>query len=279
MIDIHIHGLNNLDTSTNSVEDILTMATILKRRGITGFLPTLYSNSMNEMRRQMALITQAISQQTQDHSQILGIHLEGPFLNPNKAGALNSSSFIQPSEYALKALLEGFKDIVKIITIAPEIEGSLKVIKMIRDMGIVVSLGHSDATFYDAQKAYNAGAQGITHLFNAMRGFHHREPGLAGFGLLNADIYIEVIADNFHLHDETLNMIFKMKNKERILIISDSVAFSDSSKDGIRNKEGTLMGGANTLDESIERLKRMGITDESISLAVNDNQRRYLFKT
>ena len=96
-------------------------------------------------------------------------------------------------------MIEGFEDIVKIVTIAPELEDALHLIKTMSNMGIIVSLGHSDATYQETEKAFHAGAKGITHLFNAMRGFHHREPGIAGFGLTNPDIYVEVIADPFHL--------------------------------------------------------------------------------
>src|SRR4030043_1406372 len=156
-------------------------------------------------------------------SRIIGGHLEGPFLNPSRCGSLNAASFIDPTEYKFKELIEGFEDIVKIITIAPEINGAIRLIKKMSDKGIIVSMGHSDATYAEAEAGFNAGAMGITHIFNAMRGFHHREPGLAGFGLLNQDIYIEVIADTYHLHPKTLELIFKTKNHNRIIIISDTV--------------------------------------------------------
>lgn len=276
MIDIHIHGLGDKDTLSKSVEDILTIAYNLHQRGIKGFIPTIYPAYINDMRQQMALIKEAMSKQSHQQAKIFGIHIEGPFLNPQRAGALNSSSFLEPTEYNLNKLLDEFADIVKIITIAPELNGALRLIKMIRDLGIVVSLGHSDATFDEAQKAYKAGAKGITHLFNAMRGIHHREPGLAGFGLINEDIYVEVIADNFHLHEDVLKMIFKMKNKERIILISDSVKGEGSENNGIMNNQGNLMGGSFTIDISLKRLNKIGIPLDDALLTVYENPKRYL---
>ena len=160
---------------------------------------------------------------THHPSRIIGIHLEGPFLNPTKCGALDAKTFLEPKENQLEELLEGLEDIVKIITISPELQGAIQLIKKVSDMGIIVSMGHSDATFSEAEAGLNAGARGITHIFNAMRVFHHREPGIAGFGLINKDIYVEVIADPFHLHSKTLELIFKTKNPEKIIIVSDTV--------------------------------------------------------
>ena len=271
MIDIHIHGISNL-----GIEDLISIAKLLKQRGVEGFLPTIYPSSIHKMREDMAITRDAFSHQTQEQAKILGLHLEGPFLNPLKAGALNSNSFLQPTEYNLEKLIDGFEDFIKIITLAPELAGAMKLIKKITDKGIIVSLGHSDATFDIANKAYNSGAKGITHIFNAMRGFHHREPGLAGFGLLNKDIFIEVIADPFHLHAETLKMIFKVKNKDRIIIVSDSVRNEKGSSSGIKNEKEILCGGSFILDKSLEWLIEIGVSKGDLLKAVSDNPKRYL---
>jgi N-acetylglucosamine-6-phosphate deacetylase len=135
-------------------------------------------------------------------------------------GALDAASFLDPDEGSLKKLIEGYEDIVKIITIAPELQGALKLIKNISDAGIIASMGHSDALYADAEAGHRAGARGITHLFNAMRGIHHREPGLAGYGLMNKDIYIEFIADPFHLDAGMIEFILSAKNQDRIIIVS-----------------------------------------------------------
>jgi len=225
-------------------------------------------------------------------STILGLHLEGPFLNPSKCGALDARMFIEPSEKNLQKLLEGFEDVVKIATIAPEIKGASKLIRKISDMGIIVSMGHSDATFSEAEAGFHAGAKGITHIFNAMRSFHHREPGIAGFGLINDDIYVEVIADPFHLHPKTLKLVFKTKNPKKIIIVSDSVKETNSPssppcKGGVQRRtqkrvkavtdaHGKLQGGSMTIVESSKRLIKMGFDETVIMDCITKNPRRYL---
>ena len=111
--------------------------------------------------------------------------------------------------------MEGFGDVVKIVTIAPELNDAAELIRAITHTGIIVSMGHSDATYREAHAGFSAGAKGVTHIFNAMRGVHHREPGIAGFGLTNPDVYVEVIADPFHLHPKTIELIFSAKKPEK----------------------------------------------------------------
>ena len=247
-IDIHTHGIDGVDTRTGNVDAILAIAEIHGTSGVTKIVPTLYSSPLREMRAQMETVRKAMEFQKKSvpprtagaergqggaPARILGIHLEGPFLNPVKCGALDAPSFSEPGEYALMELLEGFEDIVKIITVAPEIRGAISLIKKMSGMGIVVSMGHSDATYAEAESGFQAGARGITHIFNAMRGMHHREPGIAGFGLLNRDIYIEVIADPYHLHPKTLELVFKIKNRNRILLVSDTVKETEAGGCGM----------------------------------------------
>lgn len=223
---------------------------------------------------------------------ILGVHLEGPFLNPSKCGDLNARAFLKPTEYNFRQLIEGFEDIVKIITIAPEINGAIKLIRKMSDRVIIVSMGHSDATFSEAEAGFNAGARGITHIFDTMLGFHHREPGIAGFGLINEDVYIEVIADPFHLHPKTLELIFRIKNPEKIIIVSDSVKETYSpptppckggTKGRVRRRvkavtdtHGKLLGGSMTIVESSKRLIQMGFDEEIIMRCITVNPERYL---
>ena len=140
-------------------------------------------------------------------------------------------------------------------------------------MGIIVNMGHSDATFEEAEKGFHSGARGITHIFNAMRGFHHREPGIAGFGLLNDDIFIEVIADPFHLHRATIELIMKVKNPKRIIVVSDTVRESGTYNggEGVTNAYGDLLGGSMSVPESARRLIEMGYNEEMIMKFVTEN--------
>ncbi len=209
-------------------------------------------------------------------ARILGVHLEGPFLNPARCGALNRHSFLKPTISSLKKLIKGYEDIIKIIVIAPEISGAIKVIEKCTEYGIKVNIGHSDATYKQALDGKKAGAAGITHLFNAMSPFHHREIGLAGFGLLDEDIYVEVIADNIHLNRKTLEIIFKVKKPDRIILVSDSVKGAENKNKPIYSKQGALLGSSITLADAVNNIKKIGISGALALETAIDNPRRYL---
>jgi N-acetylglucosamine-6-phosphate deacetylase len=209
-------------------------------------------------------------------SRILGVHLEGPFLSPQRCGALNKKYFARPSSSLLKELISGYEDIVKIVTVAPEMPGALSVIERCSGMGIKVNMGHSDATFQEAVEGKKAGATGITHIFNAMRPFHHREPGLAGLGLIDEDLYIEVIADGIHLHSGVMELIFSRKRLDRIILVSDSVKTEEQKGIPVYRKKGVLAGSGITLSDSAGLLRDIGIPDAEIIEAAVDNPARYI---
>ena len=280
IIDIHTHGIGGFDTRTSNPIDIIRMAEIQASLGVSAIVLTIYPDSIEIMRQNMMAVQKAM--ELQKNAAILGVHLEGPFLNSAKCGALKSSSFIEPNESNLKKLLEGFEDMVKIITIAPELNGAAKLIRKISDMGIIASMGHSDATYSEAEAAFNAGAKGITHLFNAMRGFHHREPGIAGFGLLNKEVYIEVIADPYHLNIKTMELIFRTKNPEKIILISDSVSgtkITETEREhGVVDDTGRLQGGSMSIMESSRRLTKLGFNEGIIKRSITKNPETYLLE-
>lgn len=279
IIDVHIHGFYGLDTLDTTPEDVLKMAGMLSKKGVSGFLPAVYSREINDMRRDMECIKKAVIMQRTEGiegmAEIIGIHLEGPFLNPKRCGSLDPKTFIAPTEYNFSKLTEGFEDIIKIITVAPELEGASKLIKKITDSGITVSLGHSDASYSETEAAFNAGARGITHIFNAMRPFHHREPGIAGFGLQNRDIYIEIIADLIHLHIKTLELIFKIKHPDRIIIVSDAVKHTGLISRPV-NDFGRLIGGSMTVTQASENLIKAGFDRDLVLKCISDNPKRYI---
>ncbi|MBE0427313.1 MAG: hypothetical protein IBX72_11805 [Nitrospirae bacterium] len=282
IIDIHTHGIGGFDSKTSNGEDILRIAEMHGSRGVSGILVSIYPSTIKVMRDNMEAVKKAMEFQVTEckvqGAKIIGIHLEGPFLNPLKCGAMDAALFLEPNYYNFKELIEGFEDIVEIVTVAPELNGSVGLIKKISDMGIIVSMGHSDATYNEAEAGFNAGARGITHIFNAMRGFHHREPGIAGFGIMNQDIYIEVIADPYHLHLKALELLFKAKSLDRVIIISDTVRETKISHEGraIENSGGKLLGGCMTVVESSERLIKVGFNKDAIMKCITENPAGYL---
>jgi len=279
-VDLHTHGIGKYDTRTDDYEEILTMARVHAKAGTIAILPTIYSGHINEMRKNLKAVSMAMDMQEKADNrkfgaQILGVNLEGPFLNPVRCGAMDRDTFIKPTLAALNKLIADYEDIVRIITIAPELPGALKVIEKCADMGIRVNMGHSDATLKQAVEAKKAGATGITHIFNAMRPFHHREPGIAGLGLTNSDLYIEVIADGVHLHPLTLELLFNHKPLDKIIIVSDSVRGQKTAK-GVVYDKGVLAGSGLTISGAAKRLQLIGIRDAEIIEASIDNPLRYL---
>jgi N-acetylglucosamine-6-phosphate deacetylase len=279
IIDLHTHGIGKYDTRSGSPEHIVRMAALHAKRGTGAILPTIYPDSIDVMRKNIEAVRKAIELRESNKgasAHLLGVHLEGPFLSPARCGALERTGFIKPSLSSLKKLIDGYEDIVKIITVAPEIPGALKVIEKCAALGIKVNMGHSDATYKQALEGKKAGATGITHLFNAMRPFHHREPGLVGLGLIDEELYTEVIADGVHLHPKTVELIFNRKRLDRIILVSDSVKGAGTGKGAIYGKDGTLAGSATTIEGVVKILRSAGIPDAEIIEASTDNPARYI---
>ncbi|UCG78409.1 MAG: hypothetical protein JSV21_00805 [Nitrospirota bacterium] len=276
LIDLHVHGIGKLDTSTSHVDDIIEIAMTEKSNGISGLVLSIYPDEIGVMRSQLEVISKAMGALREDCADIIGVHLEGPFLNPLRAGALNKAHFLVPSISSLRSIIDGYEDIIRIVTIAPELRKASDVIRFCRDRGIKVNMGHSDATYREALRGKNAGATGITHIFNAMRPMHHREPGLAGFGLLDDDTYVEIIADGVHLDLNTLKLIFSVKPSNRLIIISDAVKGRRSAKKAVYLKDGTIAGSCITLSESIDLLIKNGFDPETVRMAASANPLRYI---
>jgi N-acetylglucosamine-6-phosphate deacetylase len=290
IVDVHTHGIGGYDSQSARPEEILRIADIHGSYGVSAIIISLCPGPEAGMRDQMGAVKTAMEIQEagaskktagdgekQPQARILGVHLEGPFLNPARSGALDRDWFLAPSERTLSRLLEGFDGLVKVITVAPELDNALALIGRMRDRGIIVSMGHSDATFGEAEAGFHAGATGVTHLFNAMRPFHHREPGLAGFGLANREIFVEVIADPYHLHPGTMDLIFHAKPKDRVLIISDSVKDTKRGQTGaVADERGTLLGGVLPVTESVRRLIRAGYGADAAMRCVVKNPMAYL---
>jgi len=286
--DVHTHGIGGYDTKFADVGQILKIAEIHGSYGVSEIIPTVYPAALKVMRDNLSVIREAMNTQKADGTvenprpaAIIGAHLEGPFLNPSKCGSLNAMTFLNPSDEHLFELVSGFEDIIKIMTVAPELDAARQLIRRISDIGIIVNLGHSNATYAETEAGHKAGARCITHLFNAMRQYHHREPGIAGYGLINPDIYVEVIADPFHLHPAALDLIFRAKNRERIILVSDSIretkvqAASSSGVKGLADPQGTLLGGAMTIPEVADALS--GKYDRQMILdCISTNPARYL---
>lgn len=220
-IDIHVHGAKGIDVMDGTVEALQEMSEALAAEGVTGFLATTTSAPDAVLEKTLKTIPKAMN--SQKGAALLGIHLEGPFLAPAKLGAHHSAHLRDIDETLIEhwqALSQGQ---IKIVTLAPELPGAIPCIKTLHQMGIIVSIGHTDATYEQTHTAIEAGAKQATHLFNAMRGIHQREPGAVTALLLANDVTAEIIVDRFHLHPAIVDLAFRLKGKNKLVLVTDAM--------------------------------------------------------
>src|SRR6185436_4865318 len=230
LIDIHFHGQAGFDVMSENPEDLLGLSLHLKKQGVAGFLATFVSTPKEEILA--ALETVKKVQGSEKGAKILGVHLEGPFLHPERKGAHNPRHLRPPDLAEIKEWIAAGEGIVKLVTIAPELPGAHDAVKFLVKKGVRVSMGHSTATFEQAAEAKKLGVKSVTHLFNAMNPLHHRATGLPGFALLDDDLYTEVIADGVHVSDEMVRLILRSRPAKKIILISDDLFITGCAKKG-----------------------------------------------
>lgn len=244
-VDLHVHALDGRGTVGAGAPDLPGLATALARRGVTGFLATTVASSVDDL-------VHLLGQPTPRGC--LGFHLEGPWLAV--AGAQPQDALCLPSLTDLDRILQAPP---VMITLAPELAGALPVISRAHQAGVVVSLGHSAATYDQTVAAVAAGARHITHCFNAMAPLHHREPGLAGAALDLPDLTIEVIADGVHLHPAMVRLLWRTAGPHRLCLVSDAVDIALPGTSEARLVDGTLAGSRIGLDAAVRNLVAWGI--------------------
>ncbi len=218
-IDTHIHGLAGVDVMDGTVESIQTIAREVCKSGVTSFIPTTMTMEPLKIFRALDSIKKVMLGENEGAT-ILGAHLEGPFINEVNKGAQNEKYILTPNY----ELINKYADVIKMITIAPEMDKDYIFMDSItkKHNHILLSIGHSNATYNMTKEAINKGIKSATHLFNGMSGLHHREPGVVG-AVLDSDIYCEIIADNIHLHPSIYRMVTAMKGLDKIILITDSI--------------------------------------------------------
>lgn len=257
-IDIHNHGNSGydfMDTTEEAIENISKYHLI---NGVTSFLGTVITQSYENMINAAKNIAEY---KNNYYSQLLGIHLEGPFFSINKKGA-------QPEEYIKKSDISFVKKVVdvsgsklKMVSLAPEKEGALELISYLRNSNITVAMAHSNATYGEAIEGINHGATIATHLYNGMRNFTHREPGIIGAALTDDRVFCEIIYDRIHLHDAAVEIALKMKTKDRIILVSDAMRAAGLN-DGIYELGGQKV----TVREGAARLEDGNLAGSTLSI-------------
>ena len=235
-IDLHIHGAAGADLRDDDCfRAIRTMAEYLPSEGVTSFLATEAQQSEERMSSAIAAVEKYQKENRKTGARLLGVHLEGPFVNGRYCGGLLPEAVRKIQPELVKKYAETPGGAVRLVTLAPETEGAVELIRYLRGRGIVVSLGHTDAKFPDMAEAVRAGATNVTHVFNAQSPLHHREIGAAGSALLLDELYCEVIADAVHVSVPAMKLLVKCKPKDKIILISDAICFK-----GLKD-EGTFM--------------------------------------
>lgn len=220
-IDMHIHGSNGSDMMDATNEALHMMASSLVKEGVTSFLATTITQSIDSI--EAALRNVANYKAKKGEASLLGVHLEGPYISSKRAGA-------QPIEHITLPSLEQFNrwqqisnDQIKQVTVAPEVEGGMEFVSALHKQGVVVSIGHSDATIEQFGRAVQLGASQATHLYNQMRPFHHRDPGVVGGSLLEDSVNLEMIVDFIHSHPKSVEFAYRLAGASRIILITDAM--------------------------------------------------------
>lgn len=267
IIEQHFHGCFGIDFNKATVDDVLFLSKEILKHGIGGIFPTLVTDSVENIKRAISVIKEAKEKQTPDMANILGIHLEGIFINPEKKGIHNPAHFLAPTVENYKLVADDF---IKIVTLAPELiplipsgtfshaeEKAQNLIEHLSEKGVKVQAGHcvgGDLT----------GCAGVTHLFNAMSGVAHRGETTALSALVDDNIYTEIIGDGIHVSDKALELVFKCKPLEKIILISDSLPCTNYNPHSLSEGKQLLMSGANVRDVGTGEKLEFVFADEKV---------------
>lgn len=267
-IDQHIHGAGGSDGMDGSVEDIATIAKTVAAEGTTSFLVTTMTQSKENITKAMQAVKEYREKDSKDGARVVGIHLEGPFIAAAHKGA-------QPLEYVVQPVIQAFDEYnaasgnaIKIVSLAPEVDGAEEFIRHLDKNGIVASIGHSGAKYADIQKAVDAGAKNVTHTYNAQSALHHREIGVVGSAMLIDELNCELIADTIHVSVPAMKLLIKNKPADKLTLITDAMR-AKGIPDGVselggqtvyvkngeaRLEDGTLAGSVLRMNRALENI-------------------------
>ena len=261
-IDIHIHGAGGSDTMEANREALENISRTIVKYGVTSFLPTTMTMDEPEIKKALANVKR-MKREGLKGAKPVGVHMEGPFINKKYKGAQNDENIEAP----YLELIEEYIDIIKIITLAPEVEGAKEFIEKVNKKAITVSVAHSAASYEQIKEAESWGLSHAAHLFNAMTGLHHRKPGIVG-AVLNGNMTAELIADYVHINPAVLELVTKVKDLSKIILVTDSME-AGGLEDGeyslggqkvfvkngeARLEDGTIAGSVLTLDKAVRNM-------------------------
>lgn len=272
-VDLHIHGSAGYDVMDDTAEALPTIERLLARHGVTSYFPTTVTAPLDTTLRALERLTNAIEKREKRNQDgdvravSLGIHLEGPFICHARRGVHPPESLLVPSLNSFEKFWQAAKGRIRMMTIAPELEGAIEVIAEAARRGVCVSLGHSDADFAAAERGIAAGARHATHTFNAMRPLDHRSPGILGALLTDARVSADIIADGVHVDPAVVKLFADAKGPENTVLITDAISatgmpdgryrlgsFEVDVRDGKCMAGGKLAGSVLTMDRAVRNL-------------------------
>ncbi|MCF6463117.1 N-acetylglucosamine-6-phosphate deacetylase [Clostridium sp. Cult1] len=273
-IDLHNHGNFGHDAMEGTYEALDIIADFHIKKGVTSFLATTMTEEADKIKKAVKNIGEYVNDGENNRdvkAQVLGVYLEGPYFSMEKKGAQPPQYIKNPDLEEIKNLIELSKNTIKIVALAPEIEGAKEAIKYLKEKGITISAGHTNGTFDEAKSGIDLGITQATHLYNGMRAYSHREPGVIGAVLTDERVACEMICDGIHLHVGAMDLAVKMKGKDGIILISDAM-MATGLEDGkyelggqdvyvkegaARLEDGTLAGSTLTLNKAVYNMVHM----------------------
>jgi N-acetylglucosamine-6-phosphate deacetylase len=276
-LDIHIHGAGGHDVMEGSEEALAAVTRTVASHGTTSILATTVTASLDDTYRSIEGITRYIKQQhttDEPRAEVLGLHFEGPFLSPERRGVHPAEFLLLPSSEVLENLLQASAGNARILTLAPELLGAAPCIEAARSAGLVVAMGHTDATYEQARAAIARGVHHAVHVYNAMRPFSHRDSGVLGAVLTSPEVTAEMIADGVHVEEAAMRLLLQAKGPGCVILVSDGIS-ATGMPDGaytlgkfqvqvaggvVRNSEGKLAGSTLTLDRALRNIVGLGVS-------------------
>lgn len=277
-IDIHVHGGANEDFMQAKGEQLDRITSFHMENGTTAMLATSLTASREELTNVLEAVKQ-YSSKSMPYAQLVGVHLEGPFVNPKWKGAQNEDYIIVPQPDWLEEWVEQYPGLIKMQTLAPEREGAPEYISLLHKHGIVAASGHTDATFDQMQTAIQHGLSHAVHTYNAMRPLHHREPGTVGAVMLSEDVTAEIIADGLHVHPAAIKVLIKVKGTDRVVLITDAMAAA-GMPDGnyllgilpvtVKNGEAHLTDGGSLAGSTLTMIRGFRYLINEIGVSISE---------
>lgn len=275
-VDVHIHGAGGRDVMEGSEEALRAVTRMVLRHGTTSMLATTVTADTDMTVRSVQGIARYIGEQRQtdeSRAEVVGIHFEGPFLSKERRGVHPLALLQLPSAETLERFLDAARGNARILTIAPELLGAQPCIEAAKKSGMVVAMGHTDATYEQARAAIARGTHHAVHVYNAMRPFSHRDPGVIGAVLTSPEVSAELIADGVHVDEGAMRLLLQAKGVNRVILVSDGISatgmpdgkymlggFEVTVSGGVcRNAEGRLAGSTLTLDRALRNIVALGI--------------------